>query len=50
MSETVLVIGATGSIGRHVVSEALNQGYRVKAFVRSESRARVLAAEAEIIV
>lgn len=50
MSETVLVIGATGSIGRHVVSEALNQGYLVKAFVRSESRARVLPAEAEIIV
>ena len=50
MSETVLVIGATGSIGRHVVSEALNQGYQVKAFVRSKSRARVLPAEAEIIV
>ncbi|WP_211440230.1 SDR family oxidoreductase [Corynebacterium glutamicum] len=50
MSETVLVIGATGSIGRHVVSEALNQGYRVKAFVRSKSRARVLPAEAEIII
>lgn len=37
---TVLVIGATGSIGRKVVDEALKRGYRVRAMVRDPARAR----------
>jgi len=32
---TVLVVGATGSIGRLVVEEALRQGHVVRALVRS---------------
>ncbi|BCW70990.1 hypothetical protein [Arthrobacter sp. NicSoilB8] len=28
---TVLVVGATGSIGRYAVAEALRQGYAVRA-------------------
>ena len=32
---TVLVVGATGSIGRHVVTEAAAAGHRVRALVRS---------------
>ncbi|HRH85273.1 MAG TPA: NmrA family NAD(P)-binding protein, partial [Rubrivivax sp.] len=31
---TVLVVGATGSIGRLVVAEALRQGHAVRALVR----------------
>lgn len=40
----VLVVGATGSIGRLVVEEALAQGYDVRALVRSAERARLLPA------
>ncbi len=39
---TVLVVGATGSIGSLVVKEALNKGHAVRALVRSESKARLL--------
>jgi uncharacterized protein YbjT (DUF2867 family) len=39
---TVLVVGATGSIGRLVVEEALRQGHAVRALVRSEAKARQL--------
>jgi uncharacterized protein YbjT (DUF2867 family) len=35
---TVLVVGATGSIGVHVVREALARGHHVKALVRDGSR------------
>ncbi|WP_369240237.1 SDR family oxidoreductase [Streptomyces sp. R21] len=37
---TVLVVGATGSIGTHVVAEALQQGHHVKALARDPERAR----------
>lgn len=47
---TVLVVGATGSIGRLVVDEALHQGYRVRALVRSTGKARHLDARARVIV
>ncbi|MEW1980458.1 NmrA family NAD(P)-binding protein [Citricoccus sp. NPDC079358] len=36
---TILVVGSTGSIGRHVVGEALRSGHRVRALVRSADRA-----------
>ncbi|MGO4859060.1 NAD(P)H-binding protein [Arthrobacter sp. 2MCAF14] len=36
---TVLIVGATGSIGRHAVAEALRQGYAVRALVRDPARA-----------
>jgi len=35
---TVLVVGATGSVGRHVVAEAVRQGYATRALVRDASR------------
>lgn len=38
-SQTVLVAGATGYVGRHVVRELHQRGYRVKALVRSRERA-----------
>ena len=39
MSEfSVLVVGATGSIGRHVVAESLRRGYRTRALVRDENK------------
>ncbi|MCG7400303.1 SDR family oxidoreductase [Caballeronia zhejiangensis] len=46
----VLVVGATGSIGRWVVSEALAEGYAVRALVRDISRAGKLPPEAEHVV
>jgi uncharacterized protein YbjT (DUF2867 family) len=33
----ILVVGATGSIGQHVVAEALGQGHSVRALVRNPS-------------
>ena len=38
---SVLVVGATGSIGRHVVDEALRRGLRTRALVRPGSRTRL---------
>lgn len=35
---TVLVVGATGSIGQHVVAQALKAGYETRALVRDASR------------
>ena len=37
---TVLVAGATGRTGRRVVAQLRDRGYRVRAFVRDEERAR----------
>ena len=36
---TVLIVGATGSIGRYAVAAALQQGYMVRALVRGQARA-----------
>jgi len=47
---TVLVLGATGSIGQLVVAEALRQGHQVRAFVRSVARAKGLPAPAQRVV
>src|SRR5271165_4842231 len=47
---TILVIGATGSIGILVVEEALRQGHSVRALVRSPEKARRLSAKAEAVV
>lgn len=44
---TVLVVGATGSVGRHVVAEAVRQGYTTRALVRDAARAGRLDAAAE---
>ena len=47
---TVLVVGATGSIGRLVVEEALAQGHAVRALVRNVAKARQLPAQAQVVV
>ncbi len=41
-SSVVLVAGATGGIGQEVVDQALEKGYRVRALVRDEAKARML--------
>ena len=47
---TVLVIGATGQVGRVVVEEALRRGFTVRAQTRNARKARgVLAEGAEIV-
>lgn len=46
----VLVVGATGSIGRLVVAEALRLGHNVRALVRNQSKARELPQDAQIVI
>jgi uncharacterized protein YbjT (DUF2867 family) len=47
---TVLVVGATGSIGRLVVEDALRRGYVVRALVRTPDKARRIPAPARAVV
>jgi uncharacterized protein YbjT (DUF2867 family) len=47
---TVLVVGATGSIGRLVVEEAVRKGYAVRALARDSRKARQLLPDAEVVV
>ena len=47
---TVLVVGATGSIGRLVVEEAVRKGHAVRALAREPGKARKLLPDAEVVV
>ncbi|HUN70407.1 MAG TPA: NAD(P)H-binding protein, partial [Burkholderiales bacterium] len=47
---TVLCVGATGSIGRLVVAEAIRQGHKVRALVRNAAKGRSLAKGVELVV
>jgi uncharacterized protein YbjT (DUF2867 family) len=47
---TVLVVGATGSIGRLVVKQALEEGHAVRALVRDFGKARQLPPGAQVVV
>jgi uncharacterized protein YbjT (DUF2867 family) len=47
---TVLVVGATGSIGRLVVEEAVRQGCAVRALVRNPAKARQLPSAAQVVL
>lgn len=47
---TILVVGATGSIGRLVVAEATRQGHTVRALVRNLARADNLPEPAQRVV
>jgi uncharacterized protein YbjT (DUF2867 family) len=47
---TVLVVGATGGVGRHAVAESLRRGHRTRALVRDATRGASLSAGAEIVV
>jgi uncharacterized protein YbjT (DUF2867 family) len=46
---TVLVAGATGSIGHLVVEEAIRQGCIVRALVRNRGKARALSTEVQVV-
>ena len=46
---TVLVVGATGSIGRLVVEEAVKKGYGVRALARDAGKARRLFPDVEVV-
>ena len=45
----VLVVGATGSIGRLMVEEAVRKGHTVRALVRDPRKARQLSPEVQVI-
>lgn len=47
---TVLVVGATGSVGRLVVEEAVREGHEVRALVRTPGKAVQLPPEARVVV
>ncbi len=47
---TVLVVGATGSIGRYVVASALDHGFAVRALVRDVARGKSFPPEASVVV
>jgi uncharacterized protein YbjT (DUF2867 family) len=49
-SLTVLVVGATGSIGRLVVAEAVRKGHAVRALARDPDKARRLFPDVEVVV
>ncbi|MCJ1674474.1 MULTISPECIES: SDR family oxidoreductase [unclassified Rathayibacter] len=49
-SLTVLLVGATGSVGRHVVTASLTAGHRTRALVRTPSRASDVDPRAETVV
>ena len=38
MGETILVFGANGNVGSHFVNQALEAGYKIKAFVRNPQK------------
>jgi uncharacterized protein YbjT (DUF2867 family) len=46
----VLVVGATGSIGRLVVEESVREGYPTRALVRNPDKGRRLPSEADIVI
>ena len=46
---TVLVVGATGSIGRLVVEEAITKGHVVRALARDPDKARRLLPDVEVV-
>jgi uncharacterized protein YbjT (DUF2867 family) len=47
---TVLVVGATGSIGRLVVAEAIAEGYAVRALLRDARQAQTLPPGAQAVI
>jgi uncharacterized protein YbjT (DUF2867 family) len=47
---TVLAVGATGSIGRLVVEEALREGHAVRALVHTADKARKLPRAAQVVI
>lgn len=46
--ETILVVGATGGVGKRVVSRLLQKHYRVRALVRDTNKARELLGDIEL--
>ena len=46
----VLVVGATGSVGRLAVAESIHQGYETRALVRERGRGKMLPDGVQIVV
>jgi uncharacterized protein YbjT (DUF2867 family) len=50
LKKLLLVVGATGSIGRIVVEEAVKEGYAVRALARSQAKAAQLPPTAQVVI
>jgi dihydroflavonol-4-reductase len=48
-SDRVLVTGATGLLGQHLVRQLLSRGYRLRALVRTLQQNRLLPADVELV-
>jgi uncharacterized protein YbjT (DUF2867 family) len=48
--ETVLVVGATGTIGRQVIAEGERAGFAMRALVRRSDQARLFAPGTDVVV
>jgi putative NADH-flavin reductase len=46
----ILVLGATGSVGRRIVAEGLERGHHITAFVRSASKVQQKASNLRVVV
>ena len=47
---TVLVVGASGSIGRLAVAEAIAQGYSTRGLIRDAGKVRLLPADVQLVI
>lgn len=50
MSSSILVVGATGTVGSHVVAQLLDQGERVRILVRDPARAAKFGDRVDVVV
>jgi putative NADH-flavin reductase len=49
MNKKIIVFGASGITGTHIVTQALNQGYLVTAFVRNTSKIKIQHSNLHIV-
>lgn len=45
----ILIVGATGSIGRHVVEMAINKGHHAKALIRNSQKRKLLPENIDVV-
>ncbi|MCM2496179.1 NAD(P)H-binding protein [Burkholderia glumae] len=48
--KTIALFGATGPTGRHIIEEALTQGYKLSVYTRDAKKLAPFAARVELVV